>query len=78
MPGRISTRWMELYTAAYLERDPVRLLERIREAELAIAQRRQELRAAGSGNEEEKKSLDYSLEDLRVLREQENSRESVA
>ena len=78
MPGRISTRWMDLYTAAYLERDPARLLERIREAESAMVQRRQELAMAGTADDEERKSLDYSLADLRVLREQEKGRQSVA
>lgn len=78
MPGQISNGWMELYTAAYLERDPVLLLERIREAEAAMIQRRQELDSAATSDDEERKSLDYSLEDLRLLREQENRRESVA
>lgn len=78
MQRPVSKKWMELYTAAYLERDPVRLLERIREAESAMVQRRQELACADSVAEEEKKSLDYSLEDLRALREQEKSRPSVA
>lgn len=78
MPGSISNTWMELYTAAYLERDPVRLLERIREAEMAMLQRRQELDEAANLDNEERKSLDYSLEDLRALRKQENCGESVA
>lgn len=76
MPGHISSTWMELYTAAYLERDRVRLLERIREAEAAMIQRRQELDP--SLDDEERKSLDYSLEDLRLLRDQENRHDSVA
>jgi hypothetical protein len=78
MPRRVSTRWMELYTAAYLERDPARLFGRIREAELAIVKRQQEMATEGTVDDDERKALDYSLEDLRMLREQQKGGKSAA
>lgn len=70
MAQQISAKWMDLYTAAYLERDPVLLIQRIREAEDAILERQRQV-SAEQEDPAERKSLEYSLEDLRLLREKE-------
>jgi hypothetical protein len=63
------SRWMNLYQIAYLERDPVKLMERIAEAEQAMILRRKDLELIGATNGPEDRALRYSLEDLNVLRQ---------
>jgi hypothetical protein len=77
MNDRVSKNWRALYTAAYLERDPAKLMERIEQAERAIARCQQEITAhpdAEDDLEDERRILALCLQDLRILRE----RESVA
>jgi hypothetical protein len=68
-------RWMNLYTIAYLERDPVKLMERIAEAEQAMILRRKNLELRGTTNGAEYRALEYSLKDLHILRQQESQHE---
>lgn len=71
MTDRGSSRWRELYTAAYLERNPAKLMERIAQAERAITEYQQEITAQPEKNQGEWQALAMCLQDLRVLRQKE-------
>jgi hypothetical protein len=66
-------RWVNLYKLAYQERDPLKLVERIAEAEQAIILRMKKLELDSATNSSEYRALGYSLKDLQVLRERESA-----
>ncbi len=70
--------WRDLYAAAYLERDPVKLAQRIDEAERAILQCQQEIAARTQDNDIERRALALCLHDLRVLRQRDAAGKRVA
>jgi hypothetical protein len=72
MTHRGSSRWREFYAAAYLERNPARLMERIDQAEKAIMQCQQQITAQPE-NQLESRALEMCLRDLRVLRQRESA-----
>jgi hypothetical protein len=73
MTDRGLSRWRELYTAAYLERNPTRLTECIDQAERAIMQCQQEITTRPEKNQVDRRTLEMCLQDLRVLRQREGA-----
>jgi hypothetical protein len=63
-----SSHWKDLYQAALLELNPVKLKERVELAERAVRQRQQELMAHSSIRTTEAQSLIDALQSLRVLK----------
>jgi hypothetical protein len=61
-------KWHEVYKAAVLETDWSRMDERIRAAELAIEERKNELALDHGGSPEEVEAITESLKSLSTLR----------
>jgi hypothetical protein len=62
--------WRRYYQAALLETDPAQLLKLIRQAEIAIDARIEQLRDSQAGNREEKDAIAEALAGLNVLRKE--------
>ncbi|PYX02118.1 MAG: hypothetical protein DMG85_22080 [Acidobacteria bacterium] len=62
-----SANWRDLYRAAILELDPMKMFERIAEAEKALRQRAKELFQTPGDNIEEEQALDDSMYALHAL-----------
>ena len=60
--------WREFYKAAILEIDPVKLPQRIAEAERRVIQRARELFQTAQNNCEEEQALDDAMHALHALR----------
>jgi hypothetical protein len=68
--GAPGADWTQLYTAAYLERDPRRMADLTDRAEKAIGERLELLRTKRERNpSDEERSLAEALHNLRILRE---------
>lgn len=65
------TNWRALYVAAYMERDPAKVIERIDEAEKAMARWQEEpgVNLRNGNVEAERRTLALCLQDLRMLRQ---------
>jgi hypothetical protein len=65
------TNWRALYVAAYLERNPAKVIERIEEAEKAMTQWQEEIAANHRSRsvEAERRTMALCLQDLRMLRQ---------
>ena len=64
-----SCKWQDLYRAAILERDRVKLAERIAKAEWAIIVRGHSLFNQPEGVAKERQALDSALDALRILKD---------
>jgi hypothetical protein len=62
-----SANWRDLYRAAILELDPMKMFERIAEAEKALRQRAKELFQIPGDNIEEEQALDDAMYALHAL-----------
>lgn len=62
--------WRQQYEAALLETDQTQLIILIRQAEIALDARIQELRAEHNGTREEKDAIAEALAGLNVLRKE--------
>ena len=62
-----SANWRDLYRAAILELDPMKMFERIAQAEKALRQRAKELFQTPGDNIEEEQALDDSMYALHAL-----------
>lgn len=62
--------WRQLYQAALVETDRMQLARLIRQAEIALDTRIQELRDMHSGSREEKDAIAEALAGLNVLRKE--------
>jgi len=60
--------WKESYKAAIFETDKTKILERIADAEIALAMRARELFQASGDNTNERQALDASMSALHTLR----------
>ena len=60
--------WKELYKAAIFEPDKTKILERIADAEIALAMRARELFHGSGDNTGERQELDASMSALHTLR----------
>lgn len=61
-------RWQDLYAAAMLELDPVKLRPRIEDAHAAIQRYREEMNSSNSGGSmEERQQMADALDNLRAL-----------
>jgi hypothetical protein len=61
-------KWTEVYKAALLETDWIKMQERLQAAEAALQRRKHEFSLNGGGSADENQAIDDALRSLMILR----------